>query len=102
MAGQWGAATGTGAWRMASTTDSCSARRWASSGHAERVGSELESAEADLAGIQSLGNVAASAIAGLLWTSHGPTWAFGFLAAAMLAATLLLGSGPPNRQKAVQ
>lgn len=49
-----------------------------------------------LAGIQSLGNVAASAIAGLLWTARSPTWAFGFLAAAMLAATLLLGAGSSN------
>lgn len=40
-----------------------------------------------LAGIQSLGNVASSTVAGLLWTVLSPAWAFGFLAAAMVAAT---------------
>lgn len=39
-----------------------------------------------LAGIQSLGNLAASGIAGLLWTLLSPTWAFAYLAAWMLIA----------------
>lgn len=43
-----------------------------------------------LAGIQSIGNVAASTIAGVLWTAFSPAWAFGFLAVAMAAATGLL------------
>lgn len=43
-----------------------------------------------LAGIQSVGNVAASTIAGLLWTAFSPAWAFGFLAVAMVTATGLL------------
>jgi len=45
-----------------------------------------------LAGVQSLGNVAASGIAGLIWTTLSPAWAFGFLAAAMVIATGLLAS----------
>lgn len=45
-----------------------------------------------LAGVQSLGNVAASAIAGLLWTAFSPTWAFAYLGATMLAATALLSA----------
>jgi MFS family permease len=43
-----------------------------------------------LATIQAVGNVAASAIAGLLYTLTTPTIAFGYLAAWMLAALLLL------------
>lgn len=46
-----------------------------------------------LAGIQSLGNVAASTIAGVLWTTLSPAWAFGFLAVAMTIATALLLRG---------
>ena len=43
-----------------------------------------------LAGIQSLGNVAASAVAGILWTALSPAWAFAYLGVVMLAATALL------------
>lgn len=43
-----------------------------------------------LAGIQSLGNLAASGIAGLLWTALSPTWAFTYLAAWMATALLTL------------
>ena len=39
-----------------------------------------------LAGIQSLGNLAASVTAGILWTALSPSWAFAFLAAWMLLA----------------
>ena len=43
-----------------------------------------------LAGVQSLGNLAASGIAGLLWTMLSPTWAFAYLAAWMLLALCAL------------
>ena len=43
-----------------------------------------------LAAVQSFGNLAASAIAGILWTALSPSWAFGFLAAAMILATTLI------------
>ena len=39
-----------------------------------------------LAGVQSLGNLAASAIAGILWTAFSPTWAFAYLTAWMVIA----------------
>jgi hypothetical protein len=39
-----------------------------------------------LAAVQSLGNLAASAIAGLLWTLASPRVAFGYLVAWMLLA----------------
>jgi MFS family permease len=39
-----------------------------------------------LAGIQSLGNLAASSVAGILWTALSPSWAFGYLAVSMLVA----------------
>jgi MFS family permease len=47
-----------------------------------------------LAGIQSVGNLAASGIAGILWTALSPAWAFGYLAAwmAIALATLTLQS----------
>jgi MFS family permease len=41
-----------------------------------------------LAGVQSLGNLAASAIAGILWTALSPTWAFAYLAAWMIIALI--------------
>jgi MFS family permease len=49
-----------------------------------------------LAAIQSVGNLAASAIAGILWTVASPTVAFVFLAAAMAiaVAVLALGAAP--------
>jgi MFS family permease len=43
-----------------------------------------------LALVQSIGNLAASAIAGLLWTLASPAVAFGYLALWMLAAVLAL------------
>lgn len=43
-----------------------------------------------LAGVQSFGNLAASAIAGILWTVLSPTWAFGYLAAWMAIALIAL------------
>jgi MFS family permease len=43
-----------------------------------------------LATVQAVGNLAASAIAGLLYTLATPTIAFGYLATWMLAALLLL------------
>jgi MFS family permease len=39
-----------------------------------------------LAGVQSLGNLAASGIAGILWTALSPSWAFAYLAAWMALA----------------
>jgi MFS family permease len=39
-----------------------------------------------LAGVQSLGNLAASAIAGILWTVASPSWAFAYLAVWMVIA----------------
>lgn len=39
-----------------------------------------------LAGIQSLGNLAASLIAGILWTTFSPSWAFAYLATWMAVA----------------
>jgi MFS family permease len=59
-----------------------------------------------LAGVQSLGNLAASAIAGLLWSAFSPSWAFAYLAGWMLLALVLLlaaltwtpalGGAPPS------
>ncbi len=43
-----------------------------------------------LAGVQSLGNLGASVIAGLLWTTLGPSWAFAYLATWMAIALLAL------------
>jgi MFS family permease len=47
-----------------------------------------------LAGIQSIGNLAASGIAGVLWTALSPTWAFGYLAAWMAIALATLARQP--------
>lgn len=49
-----------------------------------------------LAGVQSLGNLAASAIAGILWTALGPAWAFAYLTAWMVIA-LAAFQLPANR-----
>ena len=47
-----------------------------------------------LAATQSLGNLAASGIAGILWTAFSPTWAFAYLAGWMVVATVaLVGPG---------
>lgn len=43
-----------------------------------------------LATVQAVGNVAASSVAGLLYTIAGPAVAFGYLAAWMLVALVLL------------
>jgi MFS family permease len=43
-----------------------------------------------LAAVQSFGNFAASLIAGILWTSVGPSWAFAYLAGWMALAAILL------------
>jgi hypothetical protein len=44
--------------------------------------------------VQSFGNLAASAIAGLLWTATLPRIAFAYLVASMLVALVgLLGAG---------
>lgn len=45
-----------------------------------------------LAAVQSGGNLAASAIAGILYTTVSPAWAFGFLAAAMATAAIVLAA----------
>lgn len=47
-----------------------------------------------LAAVQSFGNLAASGIAGLLWTAAGPSWAFGYLTAWMALAAILLTRVP--------
>ena len=43
-----------------------------------------------LAATQSFGNLAASLIAGILWTALSPTWAFAYLASAMIIAAAIL------------
>lgn len=48
-----------------------------------------------LAGVQSLGNLAASTVAGILWTALGASWAFAYLAAWMALA--LIGLQLPRR-----
>lgn len=45
-----------------------------------------------LAATQSVGNLAASAIAGIIWTAASPSWAFAYLTAWMITATILLGT----------
>jgi MFS family permease len=52
-----------------------------------------------LAAVQSFGNLAASAIAGLLWTAVSPRVAFGYLVAWMLLA--LVGLVPAARGRAL-
>jgi MFS family permease len=47
-----------------------------------------------LAGVQSLGNLTASGIAGILWTALSPSWAFAYLAAWMFIALIGLGLTP--------
>lgn len=49
-----------------------------------------------LAGVQSLGNLAASGIAGLLWTALSPSWAFTYLAAWMVIALIALLASTRN------
>ena len=45
-----------------------------------------------LAATQSVGNLAASGIAGIIWTAASPSWAFTYLTAWMITATVLLGT----------
>jgi len=52
-----------------------------------------------LATVQAVGNVAASAIAGLLYTLTSPTVAFSYLAAWMLIALAALVSATSHRQR---
>ena len=42
------------------------------------------------AATQSVGNLAASGIAGIIWTTTSPSWAFAYLTAWMITATVLL------------
>ncbi|MET8326220.1 hypothetical protein [Streptomyces sp. NPDC005181] len=52
-----------------------------------------------LATVQSLGNLAASAVAGLLWSALSPTWAFAYLTGWMVLALigLLISLRRPSR-----
>jgi MFS family permease len=50
-----------------------------------------------LAAVQSLGNFAASAVAGVIWTTLSPSWAFAYLAAWMAVATTALIRNDPRR-----
>jgi MFS family permease len=50
-----------------------------------------------LAAVQSLGNVAASVVAGVLWTAFSPAVAFGYLVAWMVVAAVLLVSARSSR-----
>jgi hypothetical protein len=43
-----------------------------------------------LAATQSFGNLAASLVAGMVWTALSPTWAFAYLSVVMLVATTTL------------
>jgi len=49
-----------------------------------------------LAALQSLGNLAASGIAGLLWTAASPSWAFAYLTGWMVLAAAILTRLPPR------
>ena len=53
-----------------------------------------------LAAIQSAGNLAASGIAGLIWTLITPAAAFGYLAACMAIALTILTATRPNTPRA--
>jgi MFS family permease len=55
-----------------------------------------------LAGVQSLGNLAASSIAGILWTALTPTWAFVYLAAWMAVAVACLHAATRDRKPATR
>jgi MFS family permease len=50
-----------------------------------------------LAGIQSFGNLAASAVAGIVWTAVSPRAAFLYLAALVLVAIVVTGTGLRRR-----
>jgi MFS family permease len=51
-----------------------------------------------LAAVQSGGNLAASAIAGILYTTVSPTWAFGFLTAVMVTSMVVLVATSEDRR----
>ena len=51
-----------------------------------------------LAAIQAGGNLLASAVAGVIWTSASPTTAFGYLAVCMVVAAVALGRLPQVRR----
>jgi MFS family permease len=53
-----------------------------------------------LAAVQSFGNFAASAVAGLLWTLASPSWAFAYLTGWMILAAVLLTRIPPRPRSA--
>lgn len=50
-----------------------------------------------LAGIQGFGNLAASAVAGLIWTAISPSAAFGYLAVWMVVAAAAIGAAMKPR-----
>jgi MFS family permease len=50
-----------------------------------------------LAGVQSLGNLAASGVAGIVWTALSPSWAFAYLAAWMAVALAALATSARTR-----
>jgi MFS family permease len=65
---------------------------------ASRASEEIRgSAFGLLAGLQSAGNLAASAIAGILWTAFSPTVAFAWLATWMVAALVGFAMLPAGR-----
>ena len=49
-----------------------------------------------LAGVQSFGNLAASGIAGVLWSVFSPSWAFAYLAVWMVLALVLVVTVPAS------
>jgi MFS family permease len=52
-----------------------------------------------LAAVQSFGNLAASGVAGVLWTAASPSWAFAYLTGWMvLAAAILIRTPPPSNR----
>lgn len=53
-----------------------------------------------LAAIQSFGNLAASAIVGLLYTLVSPTFAFSYASAVMLAALIVVAATTSTRRSA--
>lgn len=55
-----------------------------------------------LAGVQSLGNLAASSVAGILWTALSPSWAFAYLAAWMLLALVVFAMTIRHEQPRIQ
>jgi len=50
-----------------------------------------------LAGFQGFGNLAASAVAGIIWTAVSPSAAFGYLAVWMVVAVGVIGAAIRSR-----